>query len=259
MALATPPELPTRGAPVQPLARTYPRGLRIEPHSHAWGQLLYAMSGVMWVDTPEAALVVPPQRAVWLPPGLAHGIRVASDLQLRNLYLRPALAAEVGGTMRVLQVPSLLRELIIARVAQGDQPGEYQQALDALLVLALQRAQPAGMQVPLPTQGDRRLRAVCEAVLREPSLVVSFEQHAEQVGASTRTLARLFKAQLGQGFTEWRRQVHLAYATTQRLQGVPVSRIAAQLGYAPASFSDMYRRALGVAPSAVSGPVCPIG
>jgi hypothetical protein len=75
------------------LARTYPRGLFIEPHEHVWGQLLYAMSGVMWVETPHEALVVPPQRAVWLPPGVPHGIRVVSDLQMRNIYLRPALAA----------------------------------------------------------------------------------------------------------------------------------------------------------------------
>src|SRR3990167_9582376 len=93
MALAAPPDLSDHAVPVQPLARTYPRGLYVEPHSHDWGQLLYAMSGVMWVETPREALVVPPQRAVWLPPGVEHGIRVVSDLQMRNIYLRPALAA----------------------------------------------------------------------------------------------------------------------------------------------------------------------
>jgi len=45
------------------------------------------------VEPPEEAVVVPPQRAVWLPPGVEHGIRVVSDLQMRNIYLRPALAA----------------------------------------------------------------------------------------------------------------------------------------------------------------------
>lgn len=73
MALAAPPDLSDHAVPVQPLARTYPRGLYVEPHRHDWGQLLYAMSGVMWVETPREALVVPPQRAVWLPPGWSMG------------------------------------------------------------------------------------------------------------------------------------------------------------------------------------------
>ncbi|MFF7706756.1 helix-turn-helix domain-containing protein [Pseudomonas sp. NPDC007930] len=259
MAQATPPDLAASAAAVEPLARSYPRGLRIEPHAHAWGQLLYAISGVMWVDTPHAALWVPPQRAVWLPPGLPHGIRVASDLQMRNLYLRPALAAEVGSALNVLEVTPLLRELLLARVAEGEAAGPYQQALDPLLVLELQRARPAGLQVPMPSDGDRRLRQLCEAVIRAPSQAISFEQHAEQAGASTRTLARLFQAELGLGFSEWRRQVQLAHATAERLQGVPVSRIAGELGYAPGSFSEMFRRALGVVPSAVGEPGCPIG
>ena len=85
MALAVPPDLSDTDVRVQPLARTYPRGLYIEPHQHEWGQLLYASSGVMWVDTPDEALAVPPQRAVWLPPQVPHGIRVVSDLQMRNI------------------------------------------------------------------------------------------------------------------------------------------------------------------------------
>lgn len=135
MALATPPDLSDHAVPVQPLARTYPRGWYVEPHRHDWGQLLYAMSGVMWVETPREALVVPPQRAVWLPPGVEHGIRVVSDLQMRNIYLRPALAATLDSQVQVIEVGGLLRELIVTLVEQGDSgdAGYY----DAVVGLAL--------------------------------------------------------------------------------------------------------------------------
>jgi len=43
--------------------------------------------------------------------------------------------------------------------------------------------------------------------------------------------------------------VQLATAAAELIQGVPVSRIARELGYSPSSFSDMFRRELGVAPS----------
>jgi AraC-like DNA-binding protein len=44
----------------------------------------------------------------------------------------------------------------------------------------------------------------------------------------------------------------LATAVAELIQGVPVSAIARELGYSPSSFSDMFRRALGVAPSQYS-------
>jgi AraC-like DNA-binding protein len=250
MALAAPPDLSDTDVPVQPLARTYPRGLFIEPHEHVWGPLLYAMSGVMWVETPHEALVVPPQRAVWLPPGVPHGIRVVSDLQMRNIYLRPSLAATLDATVQVIEVGGLLRELIVGLVEQGDDgAAEYYEALVGLALLELRRAKRSLLKIPLPDDSDRRLMNLCQAVMAAPSLDIPFEHHAQSAGASVRTLARLFKDGLGMGFAEWRRQVQLATAVAELIQGVPVSAIARDLGYSPSSFSDMFRRELGVAPS----------
>jgi len=249
MALAAPPDLTNTAVAVQPLSRTYPRGHYIESHEHDWGQVLYAMSGVMWVETPHEALVVPPQRAVWLPPGVPHGIRVVSDLQMRNIYLRPEIAQTLETTVQVFEVAGLLRELILNLVAEVDKNSAYYNALVGLALLELQRAKRSLLKVPMPDNSDRRLMNLCQAVMIEPSLDVSFEQHADHAGASVRTLARLFQAVLGMGFAEWRRQVQLATAVAEIIQGVPVSRIARSMGYSPSSFSDMFRRELGMPPS----------
>ncbi|WP_122554068.1 AraC family transcriptional regulator [Pseudomonas viridiflava] len=250
MALAAPPDLSDIAVPVQPLSRTYPRGRFIEPHQHVWGQVLYAMSGVMWVETPMEALVVPPQRAVWLPPGVEHGIRVVSDLEMRNIYLRPAIAQTLESTVQVFEVGGLLREVILNLVTlDRDREQEYYDALVNLGLLELKRARRSLLKIPMPDGSDRRLMNLCQAVMSEPSLDISFEQHAENAGASVRTLSRLFQSALGMGFAEWRRQVQLATAVAEVIQGVPVSRIARSLGYSPSSFSDMFRRELGVAPS----------
>lgn len=249
MALAAPPDLTDTAVAVQPLSRTYPRGHYIEPHEHDWGQVLYAMSGVMWVETPLEALVVPPQRAVWLPPGVPHGIRVVSDLEMRNIYLRPEIAQTLETSVQVFEVGGLLRELILNLVAEADKDSAYYNALVGLSLLELQRAKRSLLKVPMPDNPDRRLMSLCQAVMIEPSLDVSFEQHAENAGASVRTLARLFQSVLGMGFAEWRRQVQLATAVAEIIQGVPVSRIARSMGYSPSSFSDMFRRELGMPPS----------
>jgi AraC-like DNA-binding protein len=64
-----------------------------------------------------------------------------------------------------------------------------------------------------------------------------------------RTLSRLFTKELGLGFAEWRRQVQLAIAVSKLAEGYSVSHVARSLGFLPSSFSDMFRRELGVAPS----------
>ncbi|MEN1638086.1 AraC family ligand binding domain-containing protein, partial [Pseudomonas aeruginosa] len=84
MARPAPPDLSDSRRPLRGVARSYPAGHRVDAHEHAWGQVLYAVSGMMWLETPDEALPVPPQRAVWLPPGLRHAVRVASELQMRN-------------------------------------------------------------------------------------------------------------------------------------------------------------------------------
>jgi AraC-like DNA-binding protein len=67
----------------------------------------------------------------------------------------------------------------------------------------------------------------------------------------------LFKQELGMGFAEWRRQVQLAIATSRLAEGQSVSTIARSLGYLPSSFSDMFRRELGVTPAAYQPSTAP--
>ena len=50
-------------------------------------------ASVMTVDTRDATWVVPPQRAVWMPPQVEHRLATKGVLQLRSLYIRPDAAA----------------------------------------------------------------------------------------------------------------------------------------------------------------------
>ena len=55
--------------PIVAMAIDYADGFSNAPHSHPRAQLLFAMSGIMKVSTGEGTWVVPPSRAVWIPPG----------------------------------------------------------------------------------------------------------------------------------------------------------------------------------------------
>jgi AraC-like DNA-binding protein len=92
---------------------------------------------------------------------------------------------------------------------------------------------------------------LCEAVIADPANSDSLEQWAASVGASTRTIARLFRQELGVSFSQWRQQALLARAIPLLSQGRPLAHVAQELGYqSQSAFSAMFRRAFGKSPRA---------
>jgi AraC-like DNA-binding protein len=156
----------------------------------------------------------------------------------------------------VIEVSELLRALVLEMNVQpdgGSPPlgaGELQreQRLSALILDELRRARPVRLGVDLPA--DKRLRTLCEAVLDDPTRHATLDGWARDTGASPRTVARLFRQQLGTTFVQWRQQVLLAKALSMAARKQPMGVIAAELGYASASaFSAMVRRSVGAPPS----------
>lgn len=89
---------------------------------------------------------------------------------MRNIYLRPALAATLDSQVQVIEVGGLLRELIVTLVDEGDN-GEaaYYDAVVSLALLELQRARRSPIRIAMPVEADRRLINVCQAVMAAPS------------------------------------------------------------------------------------------
>jgi AraC-like DNA-binding protein len=247
---------PSRARPVRLRARSMPADSHFEPHRHGWAQLAYCASGVLQVSaqqgidlSDEVTFIVPPSRAVWIEPRARHSVHVLERAEFRTLYLHASVTPEGWDGCRVILVSPLLRELIGALDA-GPQPRERERLLAAMVLDELRHADTQALGVPLPPpDGDKRLRALCDAVLRAPGQRASLAEWAADVGASERTLARLFQAELGTGYQQWRQQAVLAHALPLLARGVPVNQVAAAAGYASESaFSAMFKAAMGQPP-----------
>jgi AraC-like DNA-binding protein len=93
------------------------------------------------------------------------------------------------------------------------------------------------------------LQTLCGALIDDPASPLSLAEWAARVGASERTLARLFASELKMSFGAWRQQLRLARALDLIGRGRPCGEVAAELGYASqAAFSAMFKRAFGVPP-----------
>jgi AraC-like DNA-binding protein len=244
-----PPEFaPTRVHPIRVRSRPMPAGVRIARHTHAWAQVAYASRGVLRIATAGTTWMVPPSRAIWVPPHVTHEVVIVEEAFLRTLYIDEHAVPPGMDACRVVEVSNLLREVIVA-LDMPDLSASREQVLGALALDELTRSEPLPLSVPMPN--EKRLRALCEAVIADPASSDSLEQWAASVGASTRTIARLFRQELGVSFSQWRQQALLARAIPLLSQGRPLAHVAQELGYqSQSAFSAMFRRAFGKSPRA---------
>jgi AraC-like DNA-binding protein len=260
----TDPFRPTPKQPVRCRSRQLEGDNQVEPHHHPWGQLAYCARGLLQVTvvhagaghgerTPvETTTIVPPSRAVWIPPLAQHAVTIVEAAQLLTLYFDPSAVPARWTRSRVLVVSPLLRELIHALDRPVQPSVAVDRALLTLLIDEMEQAdtQPLGVPMPSASGGDRRLRNLCEAVMQAPAQHTSLAGWAVHAGASERTLARLFREELGTSFLRWRQQVVLAHALPMLARGVSVGRVAEASGYASESaFSAMFKSAMGLAPT----------
>lgn len=249
-AASHPGDLDDPGRPVVALASDHAGPHRFSLHRHLRAQLVYAVAGVMTVRTSEGTWVVPPQQAVWVPPGVAHEVRSATDLAMRTLYIHPAATGGLPRGCCVVTVPALLRELILTATTlpEAYAPDGPEARLMAVIPDQLRRLEPEPLHLPIPA--DRRLRAVTEALSQHPADGRSLAQWARTAAASERTLARLFKQETGMTFGAWRQRLRLLLAIGRLAEGQAVTAVAYDLGYeSPSAFVAMFRRELGAPPA----------
>lgn len=219
-------------------------------HSHRRGQLIHAISGVMLVGAAAGSWVVPPGRGVWVPAGMAHQIRMAGEVQMRTVFVEPGTRADLGGDCRVIHVGELLRALIVtaASLPLDYAPGGRDERVMELILDEIELAPALSLHVPMPRHA--RLAALCEQLVRDPSLSASLDDWASRLHMNTRTLARLFQRETGMNFGAWCRQARLLLSLPKLAAGASILEVALAHGYeSPSAFTAMFRRALGVPPS----------
>lgn len=239
--------------PVAAMAKTFESGASTVLHRHRRGQLLHAKSGLMRIETEAAAWLVPPARALWMPASTPHMVTMRSRVEMRTLYIDPAAATALPRQPAFVEVSGLLRELILAALEEPlDYDPQGRGGLIARLILTeLARLKDRPFGLPMPR--DARVLRVARQLLDHPEADFGLDEWAEQAGASRRTLARLFRAETGLSFGEWRARLRAVEGLGRLAGGAPVSQAAAAVGYGSASaFSAMVRRALGASPTCLS-------
>ncbi len=238
--------------PVYGRTDTLPNRVLEFEHQHPWIQVAYAIEGAIDLLTPQGRYIAPPQRAVWIPPGLQHRVRCTEGSVLRSLYIEPAVS-NAPSHCRVLEVSCLLRELIDAF---SDLPEEYDLdgpdgRLAGVLLDRLAAAPEVGLMLPLPS--DPRLAKLCALMQQHPHSQKSLAEWCASLQLSERTVTRLFSQQTGLTFRRWRQRLRLLTALKELEAQRSVTEVALACGYETTSaFVAAFRAQFGFTPGALT-------
>ena len=218
-------------------------------HAHRRAQLIHASEGVLTVRTEHGLWVVPPQRAVWVPPKVVHQVGSRKSFHLCTLYVEPD-AAQLPQECCVVAVDRLVGELLMAASEFGsDYPEQGPQA--RLMQVILDRL--PGLEVAplnLPQPQHPRIRHIAKVLDDDPADERTLEALAKDAGVAGRTAARLFQKDTGLSFGKWRQQLRLLKALESLGAGASVMQAALDVGYNDvSSFIAVFRDAFGETPA----------
>lgn len=218
-------------------------------HHHARGQLIGAARGLLSVDAGSSRWVVPATHAIWIPPGVLHGLRSHGPFAGWSVYVQQGACDDLPDAPCILAVSGLLQEAV-ARAASWRSHSALtatQERLAWVILDEIRGAPAAPLGLPMPS--DARLLKIARALSDRPGDERLMKEWAAWAGIAPRSLTRRFIIETGFSFTEWRQRLRLLRSLELLAAGRPVTAIALDLGYDNVSaFIALFRRVLGATP-----------
>ncbi|WP_227992619.1 MULTISPECIES: AraC family transcriptional regulator [Shewanella] len=220
-------------------------------HSHKKAQLLYAPTGCITIALEQMQYVLPPTKAAWIPAGIEHCARMQMRevVTCRSLYFDTASFIDLPDKIKIIGVNDLFKQLI-ERMSlwPWDMPAEQQKNLLSLFIEELLVA-PEEM-LPLPIPDDPRLKPWLAQVMSGETLPQPLNQMAKRIGASEKTISRIFIRQTGMPYQAWRQQWRLHGAIVRLAEGRSISEVAFSLDFSSDSaFISFFRQHMGETPN----------
>jgi AraC-like DNA-binding protein len=175
-------------------------------HTHDLHQLLYAFEGVAEVETAGSHHLLPPQQAAWIPAGLAHQTTLRKVRSVA-VFFEPLMVPGHDERVRVLSAAAPVREMIVYaprwRIDRHASDPTADAFFTALALLTAEWLDTAEAPLCLPTSTVPVVAAVMRYT-QEHLADVDERAVCAEVGISERSLRRVFRAETGISWREYR-------------------------------------------------------
>lgn len=227
----------------------YSNGYIFGWHHHERAQLIYPATGVITVRTPESVWVGTPEKAVLLPAGVAHQVKMSGVVEMRSLFLSDNVVPDSVADCCLVDISPMLRELlrhVTTIPKQYDPEGPDGRLMQVILD---QISLTPSQVIRLPQPESEKIRWIERHLMDNPADPRSFEDWAKEVGTSSRTLTRRFRDDISMSFREWRLRLRLVAAIRSLAEGHSVAKTAHDSGFCSESaFIEQFKKATGKTP-----------
>ena len=154
-------------------------------HQHDHHQLALATRGVLILAVDEAKFVLPRSRALWIPAGVRHAVRVNVDTTMLSLYVDPARCPLRLSTPTVVDAAGLLGGLA-SHLIRSDLAAAHRSRAEAVLWDLLIPLPVTALSLPMPA--DDRARRLAEWLLDDLADPRALAEWGRAVGSSAARL-----------------------------------------------------------------------
>lgn len=255
------PFAPTRDIPLRCIGNFYLAQTKVNTHQHSWAQIVFCTKGAVRIHVENNVYVLPPWKALWIPPEKSHSANLLESSDLYSVYVKTAQTGreleyidsliKQCSSCKIIEVTVLLNELVKLLAEEELETVKKYESVVILILLEIINATEVSIGVRFPADdADKRVLQVCNVFLEDPRVDINLNDLINNIGASPSTFHRLFNKEMGCSFNKWKKQVLLAQVILLAEQDLSITQIAFELGYGSLSaFSFMVSQTVGITPS----------
>ncbi|WP_373306876.1 helix-turn-helix domain-containing protein [Streptomyces longisporoflavus] len=217
------------------------------PHSHPRHELVWVRGGTLTSRVADRVFTVSEGYGLWMPAEVVHGGRATAGAEFHEAFFAPDRTPFAFEEPVAVEMTPLL-ESLLTHLSRTDLDAAARARAESVVFDVLH---PSQRQFALQLPGDPRIDTIAEALLDDPADSRSLEEWARSLGVSDRTITRAFRHATGLSFAQWRQALRVHRALTFLSEGLDVTTISEELGYAqPSTFIAAFRRITGTTPGA---------
>lgn len=222
-------------------------GTGVPEHQHPRGQFIWAKSGTFSILSSNKVWIVPTSCGIWIPSNVFHELSSDTNTVLLSLYVDPFYDVLPGNEQAVVMKLSSLLKDVMERLVSDTTNQNYSRLLGLVVLEELSSLEQTTYWMPSGT--DHRLKKLLSLLINEFSSNHQLFTLAPKVGASPRTIERLFVKETGLTFRAWKSRYKLILARDLIEQGMTSKAVAHQIGYKSVpSFTREFSKFFGVPP-----------
>ena len=213
--------------------------------------LVWPAAAALQVRTARLSRVVSAPSSLWVPSGVPYTVEASQTWW--SAHIRSSSCPSAWSRIVTFQVGDLAGALLTELHRKPDSRWSV-----PLLSVVVDRLRDAFATSPVPLRfpTDPRAREVADHLVSDPGSRRELADWAPVIGASERTLRRLFSDQTGLTFGKWRSRLRVHSGMRLLAEGLSVGETARRCGYASTNaFARAFSAELGVNPSMYAASV----